>query len=74
MLFRSRSGIPANELAALRQAYMAALADPGLLAEAQKLELPIAPESGDVVAERVRATLNQPPQILALLKELLQEE
>ena len=67
-------GIPANELAALRQAYMAALADPGLLAEAQKLELPIAPESGDVVAERVRATLNQPPQILALLKELLQEE
>lgn len=67
-------GIPADQLKALREAYMAALADPELMAEAEKLELPIAPASGDAVAERVRAAFDQPPATLALLKELLQEE
>ncbi|WP_119390305.1 Bug family tripartite tricarboxylate transporter substrate binding protein [Taklimakanibacter lacteus] len=67
-------GIPADQLKALREAYMAALADPELVAEAEKLELPIAPASGDAVAERVRAAFDQPPATLALLKELLQEE
>ena len=66
--------IPTEQLMALRQAYMAALTDPGLLAEAEKLELPIAPLGGDIVAERVRAAFAQTPQTLALLKELLKDE
>ncbi len=66
--------IPAEQLQALRQAYMAALTDPDLLAEAQKLELPIAPAAGDVVDERVRAAFDQTPETLALLKELLKIE
>jgi tripartite-type tricarboxylate transporter receptor subunit TctC len=66
--------IPTEQLMALRQAYMAALTDPGFLAEAEKLELPIAPLGGDIVAERVRAAFAQTPQTLALLKELLKDE
>lgn len=67
-------GIPADRLAVLRQAYKAALADPGLVAEAEKLGLPIAPASGDVVAERIRTAFEQPPEILALLRQLLKDE
>jgi tripartite-type tricarboxylate transporter receptor subunit TctC len=66
--------IPPPELKALRDAYMAALTDPQLLAEAEKLELPIAPLSGDVVAERVRSAFSLPPQTLGLLKELLEDK
>ena len=52
---------------------MAALADPELLAEAAKAELPIAPASGADVAERMRAALNQPPENLALMKAVMEE-
>ena len=66
--------IPSQQLDALRQAYMAALSDPELRAEAEKLELPIAPASGDVVADRIRAAFAQTPETLALLKKLLKDE
>lgn len=66
--------IPPETLQVLRDAYIAALTDPALLAEAKKLDLPIAPAGGDEVAARVRAALDQPPEMLALLKELLRDE
>jgi hypothetical protein len=76
-LSRLTAGPPAiapAELKVLRDAYMAALTDPLLLAEAEKLELPIAPAGGDVVAERVRSALALSPETLGLLKELLEDE
>jgi tripartite-type tricarboxylate transporter receptor subunit TctC len=66
--------VPAEQLQALRDAYMAALTDPALLAEAEKLELPIAPLGGDAVADRIRAAFAQTPEAQALLKELLKDE
>ena len=67
-------GIPEDRLEVLREAYMAALADSEFLAEAEKIGLPIAPASGEVVAERVKAALDQTPDTIALLKVSMKEE
>ncbi|HWT31169.1 MAG TPA: tripartite tricarboxylate transporter substrate-binding protein [Propylenella sp.] len=66
-------GIPEDRLQILRDAYMAALTDPELLAEAEKLDIPIEPASGAEVEERVKAALAQPPETVALLKEATKE-
>jgi tripartite-type tricarboxylate transporter receptor subunit TctC len=60
-------GIPADRLAELRRAYLAALADPALLAEAKKLEVPIEPAGGDEVARKIELALAQTPRTKALL-------
>ena len=61
-------GIPEGRLAVLRRAYDAAAHDPELLADAERLRLPIDPTSGSEVAERVRTLRNQPPEIVDLPK------
>lgn len=64
-------GTPPARLAMLRAAYAAALGDPGLLAEAAKLELPIDPLFGDDVAVRIKQVLDQSPEGLSLLASVL---
>jgi tripartite-type tricarboxylate transporter receptor subunit TctC len=64
-------GIPADRLQTLRSAYMAAFADPNLLAEAKTLKLPIAPASGEEVAEQIKLALNPPPEVKAIIAEVL---
>jgi len=52
-------GVPADRVAALRQAFMATMRDPELLAEAQKIGLVIDPISGEelqALAEKIYAT------------------
>lgn len=66
--------LPPAELKSLRDAYMAALTDPQLLAEGNKLDMPIDPLPGDAVAERVRSTFDLPPETLSELKKLLADE
>ncbi|HXJ03049.1 MAG TPA: tripartite tricarboxylate transporter substrate-binding protein [Micropepsaceae bacterium] len=61
-------GIPANVLAAEREALDATMKDPQFLAEAKKLDLDIDPAPGDVVEMRIKAALNQPPETVAALK------
>ncbi len=61
-------GIPANVLAAEREALTAAMKDPQLLAEAKKLDLDIDAAPGDQVETRIKAALNQPPETVAALK------
>ena len=56
-------GVPEDRLAALRDAYLAALTDPELLAEAKKLNIPIVPLGGDDVAAAVNAALDRPPEV-----------
>jgi tripartite-type tricarboxylate transporter receptor subunit TctC len=60
-------GTPPEVLAALRSAYAAALADPDLLAEAARLQIPIDPLFGDEVTARIMTVLDQPPEILTVL-------
>jgi tripartite-type tricarboxylate transporter receptor subunit TctC len=67
-------GIPEDRLQTLREAYTKALADPELLVEAEKFGLPIAPASGEVVAEHIRAALDQSPDNIALLKASMKDE
>ena len=60
--------IPADRLAALRQAYMSAYNSPELQKEAGKR--PVKPLGGEQVATMVKAVIDQPPDIVALLKGL----
>ena len=65
-------GIPQDRLDALRDAYRKAMEDPELQAKAEKLERSVEPAYGEEVAEMVRAALNQPPEIVAMLKKVLE--
>jgi tripartite-type tricarboxylate transporter receptor subunit TctC len=63
--------IPADRLAALRDAYKKAMADPELQAKAEKLERPVDPAFGDEVLKMVQAALNQTPETIALLRDAM---
>jgi tripartite-type tricarboxylate transporter receptor subunit TctC len=62
-------GVPANLLAALREAHLKALTDPELLREARELNLPIDPLIGDDVAAKINVALAQTPESIALLRQ-----
>jgi tripartite-type tricarboxylate transporter receptor subunit TctC len=61
-------GVPAETLAVLRTAMAQVVKDPGFVADSEKLNLPIDFLPGDVVAEKVKAALTQPPDVVAALK------
>jgi tripartite-type tricarboxylate transporter receptor subunit TctC len=61
-------GTDPQVLARLRSAYAAALADPGLLAEAERLRIPIDPLIGGDVAEMVSAVLDLTAREFAALE------
>jgi tripartite-type tricarboxylate transporter receptor subunit TctC len=63
--------IPADRLAALRDAYRKSMADKELQARAEKLERPVDPAVGDDVLKMVQAALKQTPETIALLKEAM---
>ena len=63
--------IPADRLGALRAAYKAAMANETLRAQAAKAGRPIDPAYGDDVRDQVRAALNQPPEVVALVRNIL---
>ena len=64
------AAIAPNRLAALVGAYRKAFTGPELLAEAAKLKYEIEPAYGEEAAKIVRAALEQPPRIVAMLAEL----
>jgi tripartite-type tricarboxylate transporter receptor subunit TctC len=64
-------GIPPQRLEVMRNAYMSAMRDPELLAQARTLRLPIQPARGDVVAAKIDAVLAQPPATVAELRRVV---
>ncbi|MDB5974756.1 MAG: hypothetical protein JWR07_1516 [Nevskia sp.] len=62
-------GIPADRLALLRSIFMKAMADPQLLADAKKMDAPIAPATGEHVQQVIAEALQQTPQNLQLLTQ-----
>ena len=60
--------IPPNILAVERQAMAAVMKDPGFLAEAKRLRLPIDSLPGEIVEAKIKAALTQPPETIAALK------
>ncbi len=67
-------GTPAQRVADLRAAYERALTDPALLAEAERLGIPIEPAWGDEVAAVVRDALNQGPGTVEIIAAALNAE
>jgi tripartite-type tricarboxylate transporter receptor subunit TctC len=64
-------GVPRERVAALRKAFMAALADPALLAEAEKMKLDVEPISGDDVQTMVAQLFAMPARIVERAKQAL---
>jgi tripartite-type tricarboxylate transporter receptor subunit TctC len=64
-------GIPQDRLDALRTAYRQAMEDKELQAKAEKLERSVEPAYGDELLAMVKAALDQPPEIVELLKKTL---
>lgn len=64
-------GTPPERVAALRKAFMAAFADPELLAEAAKMKLDIEALSGDEVQSLVTKAFALPPRITERAKQSL---
>jgi len=67
-------GIPKDRLDALRSAYKKALEDKELQAKAEKLERPVDPAYGDEVLEMINAALKQRPEVVAVLKQSLEQK
>jgi putative tricarboxylic transport membrane protein len=68
------AGIPADRLAALRDAYRKSMEDPKLQADIKKAGRPLEPLVGEEVAKRIEAALTQPPKTIALLKETMSQK
>ena len=67
-------GVAPEVLEELRTAYMAALTDPELLAEAEALGIPIDPADGAAVAGMVAAGLAQTPETVEIIRAAMNEE
>ena len=63
--------VPADRLAALRQAFMATLADAAFLVEAKKLNFDLRPADGAAVTKIVADVIASPPDIIAKTKEVM---
>jgi tripartite-type tricarboxylate transporter receptor subunit TctC len=56
---------------ALRDAFMKSMADPQLLAEANRLNLEITAVSGEELSKTARDVINQPPEVLDRIRKIL---
>jgi hypothetical protein len=67
-------GIPPGRIAVLRDAYMKAATDVELLAQAETLNIPIQPAHGIEVQAKVSMILDQPPDVIEMLRRAAQPE
>lgn len=65
-------GVPADRLAALREAFMKTMSDPEFLADAAKTGRDIEPSTGQEALAIAVAMMNASPKTLARVKELLE--
>jgi tripartite-type tricarboxylate transporter receptor subunit TctC len=64
-------GVPAERVAALRQAYTAALRDPEFLKEAEKLNMQIRPQTGAEVSALSKQVIDTPRPVLERTAKIL---
>ena len=67
-------GVPADRVKILREAYNKALADPELIAEVTKSRLDMDPSTGEEIEAVVKEIMDQPPEVVALLKKILDQQ
>ncbi len=70
--FAAPPGVPADRVAVLREAFARAMNDPALLAEAEKVDLDIAPQSGEEVQAFIERAYASSPEIVAKAKKALE--
>jgi tripartite-type tricarboxylate transporter receptor subunit TctC len=64
-------GVPAERVAAMRQAFAATMADPDFLAEGEKIGLGLnAPRTGAQIQELMERTYRSPPSVIDRLRQL----
>jgi tripartite-type tricarboxylate transporter receptor subunit TctC len=66
-------GTPPEITKTLRDAFLKSMADPQLLAEANKLNLEITAVSGDELAKISRDVINQPAEVLDRIRKILKQ-
>jgi len=64
-------GTPPERLKILRAAYAKALKDPELLSEAEKGKMDVDPSSGEELEALINKVMNQPKEVLARVKKML---
>jgi len=64
-------GVPGDRIKILRQAFLKALADPELLAQAEKQNVEIEPTSGEELEALAKEVMAQPPDVIERMKKLL---
>lgn len=72
-VFAGPPGIASDLLELLRGAFKSAIQDEGYVAKLSKVQQPHDPEFGAVVAQRITDALNQPPEAIALLRQIAEE-
>ena len=65
------AGVPHDRIEALRKAFMAAITDPALLAEAEKMKLDLEAMSGDRSADLIASHYAMPPSIVERAKQAM---
>jgi tripartite-type tricarboxylate transporter receptor subunit TctC len=67
-------GVPADRIKILREAYNKALKDPELIAEVTKSRLDMEPSTGEEIEAIVKEIMDQPPEIVPLVKKILDQQ
>jgi tripartite-type tricarboxylate transporter receptor subunit TctC len=65
-------GVPAERVQMLREAYMKAFKEPELLAEAKKARMEVTLQAGEDVEKDMRDAVNQPKDVVARVKKLME--
>src|SRR5262245_22136942 len=65
-------GVPADRVAVLRRAFDASVKDTGMLSELERAGMEIEPTPGEAVQAIVARMINTPPDIVALMRQLLE--
>ena len=66
------AGVPAERVAAIRQAFAATMKDPGFLDDARRARLDIEPVTGDELAQIVAKKFNAPEDVRAVGKKVME--
>jgi tripartite-type tricarboxylate transporter receptor subunit TctC len=69
--FIAPPSLPADRMKLLREAFMKAMSDPELRAEANKKKLDADPSSGEEIEAIAKEAVSQPPEVIERMKKLL---
>ena len=65
-------GTPADRVNILREAYVKAMSNPELLAEAKKSRMDVEPVTGEQLQALAKRVMNQPPAVIKRVRKILE--